>query len=368
MSICDSMDDGVVSEIREQYSHYTARRLLFIAIFAVVLVFMSLISITVGTRNLSIEQVYALLIDHLQGAVYDRTLEYDLWYDDNIVWNYRLPRVIFAIIAGASLSVAGATMQSVMKNPLADPYTTGISSGALLGVAVAMVLGFVAGKGGIDSFGLVLNAMTFAMIPVMTIYFLSPILRKSPATLILAGTAVSYLFNSVTDILLVSTDDQTLADVYRWQVGSLADLSWDAIPLPLFSCVVGSLILFCLSHKMNLMSLDDADAKSLGLDSEQLRLVCLVLLSFIAASVISYSGGIGFVGLIVPHMVRLLLGADNRFVIPASFITGATFLLFCDIVSRLLDVSAAIPVGVVTALFGSPIFLFLILRNKREVW
>ena len=109
------MNERIVTGIKEQYSRYTTRRLLFIAIFAVALVFMSLISITVGTRSLSIEQVYSLLIDHLQGAVYDRTLEYDLWYDDNIVWNYRLPRVIFAIIAGASLSVAGAPMQSVMK-------------------------------------------------------------------------------------------------------------------------------------------------------------------------------------------------------------------------------------------------------------
>lgn len=356
------------TEMEEQYSRYTARRLLFIAIFAVILVGLSLISISVGTRDLSIEQVYHLLIEHLKGRTYDRVAEYDLWFDDNIVWNYRLPRVLFAVIAGASLSVAGAAMQSVMKNPLADPYTTGISSGALLGVAIAMVLGFVAGQGGVDGFGLVLNAMIFAMVPVAVIYLLSPFLRKSPATLILAGTAVSYLFNSVTDILLVSTDEQTLSEVYRWQVGSLADLSWDAIPLTLMTCVVGSALLMALSNKLNLMSLDDADAKSLGLDSEQLRLACLVILSFMAASVISYAGIIGFVGLIVPHIVRLLLGADNRFVIPASFIVGAAFLLFCDIISRAIDVSATIPVGVITALIGSPIFLYLILRSRREVW
>ncbi len=362
------MGGATDSDFKEQYSRYTVRRLLFIAVFAIILIVLALVSVAVGTRSLSIDQVYNLLIDHLGGRTYDPVTERDLWYDDNIVWNYRLPRVMFAIFAGASLSVAGAAMQSVMKNPLADPYTTGISSGALFGVAIAMVLGFVAGKGGIDSYGLVLNSMIFAMIPVMVIYLMSPFLRRSPATLILAGTAVSYLFNSVTDILLVSTDEQTLAEVYKWQVGNLADLSWDAIPLTFASCIIGSALLMCFSKKLNLMSLDDADAKSLGLDSEQLRLTCLVILSFMAASVISYSGIIGFVGLIVPHMVRLLLGADNRFVIPASFIVGAAFLLFCDIISRVIDVSATIPVGVVTALIGSPIFLYLILRNKREVW
>lgn len=363
------MDDEASREsVRDEYAHYTSRRLLFISILSVILVAMFFVSLAVGTRGLSVSEVYGLLVDHLRGVVYDRATQYDLWYDDNIVWNYRLPRVIFAIVAGAGLAVAGAAMQSVMKNPLADPYTTGISSGALLGVSISMVLGFAAGGGGIDGYGTVLNAMIFAMIPVIVIYVMSPFLNRSPATLILAGTAVSYLFNSLTDILLVSTDEQTLSEVYRWQIGTLSDLSWDSIPLVLVTCTVGIVLLMILSNKLNLMSLHDKDAKALGLDSERLRLVCLVILSFMAASIISYVGIIGFVGLIVPHMVRMVIGSDNRFVIPGSIVTGAAFLLGCDIVSRAIDVSATIPVGVVTALIGSPIFLYLILRQRRDVW
>lgn len=350
------------------YRSYTLRRLLFIAILAVLVVAFLFISLTVGTRDLSISDVYTLLFDHLRGVTYDRTTEYLLWYDDNIVWNYRLPRAIFAIVAGAGLAVAGATMQSIMKNPLADPYTTGISSGALMGVAVSMVLGFSVGSGGINGFGTIVNAMLFALIPVAVIYIMSPFLNRSPAMLILAGTAVSYLFSSLTDILLVSTNEETLSSVYHWQVGSLADLTWDSVPLTLAVNAVGIVVVTLLANKLNIMSLDDKDAKALGLDSERLRLVCLLILSFMTASIIAYVGVIGFVGLIVPHMVRMVIGSDNRYVVPGSIVLGAAFLLGCDIVSRAIDVSATIPVGVVTSLIGAPIFLYLIIRQRRAVW
>ena len=354
--------------MKEAYGRYTYRRLLFIGIFAVMMFAMFLVSLAVGTRSLSITEVYTLLIDHIRGVVYDRTTQYDLWFDDSIVWNYRVPRALFALIAGAGLAVAGAAMQSVMKNPLADPYTTGISSGALLGVAMAMVLGFHAGAGGIDGYGTLMNALVFAMIPVLVIYALSPFLNRSPSTLILAGTAVSYLFSSLTSLLLVSTDAETLSGGYHWQVGKLSDLTWDAVPFVFVVCLVGTCILMMLSNKLNLMSLEDKDAKALGMDSEKLRLVCLIVLSFMAASIISFVGIIGFVGLIVPHMVRLIIGSDYRFVIPGSVVVGGAFLLGCDIVSRSIDVSATIPVGVITSLIGAPIFLYLIIRQKREVW
>lgn len=359
--------EGSAKAIKE-YSNFTLRRIIFISLFIALVFALFLVSLAAGTRDLSLGDVYGFLIDHLTGVVYDKETQYELWFDENIIWNYRVPRALFAIIAGAGLSVAGAAMQSVMKNPLADPYTTGISSGALLGVSLAVVLGFVAGKGGIDGYGTILNAMIFSMIPVIMIYFMSPYLNKSPSTLILAGTAVSYLFSSLTSILLVTTEAETLHFVYKWQVGNMADLSWDSIPVPFIICMVGAVILLALSNKLNLMSLDDKDAKSLGLDAEKLRLVCLLILSFMASSIISFVGIIGFIGLVVPHMVRLIIGSDNRFVIPASVFFGAAFLLVCDIISRSIDVSASIPVGVVTSLIGSPIFLYLIIRQKREVW
>ncbi|MBR4226176.1 MAG: iron ABC transporter permease [Candidatus Methanomethylophilaceae archaeon] len=353
-------------DFRDRYSHYVALKILFIAFFALATFFIFWVSLCVGTRDLDVATVFDYFIKHLQGVTYEpRTQEF---FDDSIVWNYRVPRALFGIVSGAGLAIAGAIMQSVMKNPLADPYTTGVSSGALFGVAIAMTLGFTFGGQGLSGVGTVANAILMSMVPVVVIILFSPFFRKSPSTLILAGVAVSYLFNALTSILLVSTDEENLATVYRWQVGSFTDLSWGSLPLMTIAVVVGIAIILPLSNKLNLMSLDDKDAKSLGLNSEKLRILCLVILSFIAASIVSYVGIIGFVGLVIPHMVRMVIGSDNRYLIPGSVVLGAFFLTACDIISRALDVQAEVPVGVVTSFIGAPIFLYLIIRQKSGVW
>lgn len=355
-----------VEELKQEYGRYTFRKILFIIICICLTVTMFWLSLAVGTRQLSLEESLNLFINHLMGNIPDH--DSDIWYDDNIVWNYRVPRALFAITAGAGLSVAGAVMQGVMKNPLADPYTTGVSSGALLGASIAIVLGFSLGGSGIAGAGVVINAIVFAMLPVVAIVAMGPFFRKSPASLILAGVAVSYAFSSLTSLLLVTTDSSTLATVYHWQVGTLTEVSWESIPPVLAVQLVGLAILFPLANKINLMALDDKDAKSMGLDSEKLRMVCLVILSVMAAIIICYVGVIGFVGLVIPHMVRIVLGSDNKYLIPASAALGAAFLLTCDVVSRSIDVSSSIPVGVVTSFIGAPIFLALIIREKKNVW
>lgn len=353
-------------DFKKEYSRYVWFKVLFIVTFAVLTFLVFWVSLCVGTRELSVAEVFDYFIKHVQGVTYEpRTQEY---FDDKIVWDYRVPRALFGIIAGAGLSIAGAIMQSVMKNPLADPYTTGVSSGALFGVAIAMTLGFSFGATGIAGLGTVTNAILMSMVPVVVIIFFSPFFRKSPSTLILAGVAVSYLFNALTSILLVTTDEENLATVYRWQVGSFTDLSWGSLPLMTIAVVVGIAIILPLSNKLNLMSLDDKDAKSLGLNSEKLRILCLVILSFIAATIVSYVGIIGFVGLVIPHMVRMVIGSDNRYLIPGSVVLGAFFLTACDIISRAIDVQAEVPVGVVTSFIGAPIFLYLIVRQKSGVW
>ena len=353
-------------DFKKEYSRYVWFKVLFIVIFAVLTFLVFWVSLCVGTRDLSVAEVFDYFIKHVQGVTYEpRTQEY---FDDKIVWDYRVPRALFGIIAGAGLSIAGAIIQSVMKNPLADPYTTGVSSGALFGVAIAMTLGFSFGATGIAGLGTVTNAILMSMVPVVVIIFFSPFFRKSPSTLILAGVAVSYLFNALTSILLVTTDEENLATVYRWQVGSFTDLSWGSLPLMTIAVVVGIAIILPLSNKLNLMSLDDKDAKSLGLNSEKLRVLCLVILSFIAATIVSYVGIIGFVGLVIPHMVRMVIGSDNRYLIPGSVVLGAFFLTACDIISRAIDVQAEVPVGVVTSFIGAPIFLYLIVRQKSGVW
>jgi len=357
---------GDAEQMKREYRIYTLRKLLFIVICIVVATTMFLLSLAVGTRNLTLDQALGFFIDHLIGVEYE--VGSDEWYDERIVWEFRTPRALFAIIAGAGLSVAGAVMQGVMKNPLADPYTTGVSSGAMLGASIAIVLGFSLVGSGINQMGIVVNAIVFSMIPVIAIVALGQFFRKSPASLILAGVAISYAFSSLTSLLLVTTDSSTLATVYHWQVGTLSDVHWDSIPLVLIVQLVGFAILYPMSNKINLMALDDKDAKSMGLDSERLRMICLVILSIMAAIIICYVGVIGFVGLVVPHIVRIILGADNKYLIPASAAFGAAFLLTCDVISRSINVTSVIPVGVITAFIGAPLFLFLIIRQRRSVW
>lgn len=354
------MSEGSAA-IKKDYSKYTGRKLLFILACVIAVIVLFFVSICVGTLELSVSEVFDLLINHIKGEI-DPAEK----YSDNVVWNLRVPRALFAIIAGVSLSISGAVMQSVMKNPLADPYTTGVSSGAMFGVAVAMILGLsVTGAGG---YAITLNAMIFSMVPIALIVVMAPFFRRSPATLILSGVAVSFLFNSATSLLMVATDSATLAVVYQWMVGTFTDKSWEIIPVSLTVALIGIAILAPLSNKLNIMTLDDKDAKSLGVNVENLRILCLVVLAAMTSVIISYVGIIGFVGLVVPHMVRMILGADNKYLLPASGAFGAVFLLGCDIISRAIDIGMSIPVGVVTSAIGAPIFMYLIIKQKRSVW
>jgi len=354
-----------VDAFRASYKKYTKRKVAFISICAAVAILSVGFSVSVGGRNIEFFQVYKTIFNHIFGS--PPLLGTTQWTDDFIIWNVRLPRAVFAAVAGAGLAVAGAVMQSVMKNPLADPYTTGISSGACFGVAVAMVLGLTA-LGSTGQYGIVLNAFIFALIPMALIVFMAPFSNKSPATLILAGVAISYLFNALNTLLLVTTDAEKLADVYMWQVGSFTNITWGSIPIMLIITISGLVVISLLSKQLNLMSLGDKHAKSMGLDVNTLRVGCLLIMSLMVASVIAYAGIIGFVGLIAPHMVRMVIGANNKFVIPASAAFGAAFLMAADIISRMLSDLNTVPVGVVISFIGAPIFLYLIVTQKRSIW
>ena len=351
--------------LKSSYRKYTRRKIIFISVCAAVAVASVGLSVSVGGRDIAFLDVYGAIFDHIFGTQpAPQTKE---WMDDYIIWKLRLPRAVFAAVAGAALAVGGAVMQSVMKNPLADPYTTGISSGACFGVAVAMVLGLTA-FGQVGSYGIVINAFVFAMVPMILIILMAPKSNSSPATLILAGVALSYLFNALNTLLLVTTDAETLAQVYRWQIGSLENMTWQSVMIMSVISVAGVIVISLLSRKLNLMALGDEHAKSLGLDVNTMRIVCLIIMSMMAASVIAFAGIIGFVGLVAPHIVRMVIGADNLFVIPASAAFGAAFLMTADIAARMLSDIGAVPVGVVISFVGAPIFLYLIIKQRRSFW
>ncbi len=351
---------------KNEYAHYIRRKVVFIAACLIASFFALGLSVYVGATDIDFIKVYEIIWNHLTGHSYQPgTPEF---IDDYIVCNVRLPRAVFALIAGAGLAVGGAVMQSVTKNPLADPYTTGISSGACLGMSIAIILGL--SVSGIQSgdLGVVVNSFLFSAIPMIFIMAMSSRGSNSPATLILAGVAISYMLNAFTTIILTSTDSETLANAYRWQIGSLESISWNSIPIMATINIVGIIATIMLSKKLNILALGDNDAKSLGLDVEGLRTACLMIISFMVASVISYAGIIGFIGLISAHIVRMIIDSDNKFVIPASAVFGAVFLIGADIIARILSSSDSIPVGVVLSFVGAPIFLYLVVKQRNMLW
>lgn len=348
----------------EEYISSTRLKLLFIIILVISAVFVSLFSLSIGLLDVGFVESLEMLFAHISGSSYD--LHTRDWFNDNILWNSNVPRLLFTIMAGAGLAIAGTAMQTCMNNPLADPYTVGVSAGACMGLSIAILLGFSLNNGGLP--GILSLAFVFSMIPLAAIVILSPKTRSSPSTLILAGVALAYLFNSFDTVLLVSTDSETLSVIYSWQTGSLGGIHWYSIPTSLVCIVVGSIIIALLSRQLNLLSLGDASASSLGVDPDNLRIICLAAIAFIVAAVVANAGVIGFVGLVSPHMVRMAVGSNNRFVIPASAVVSVMIMLVADIISRELSQTDIIPVGSVIALIGAPIFLYLIIRRNNHVW
>ena len=348
----------------EEYISSAKLKLLIIGAFLVAGVFLALYSLGMGLRGLDFFSTIGMLIDHLKGVTYP--LHSRAWFNDNILWNSNLPRLLFTILAGAGLAIAGTAMQSTMNNPLADPYTVGVSAGACLGLSLALLLGFSLNSGGL--YGILSFAFVFAMIPLFAIAIFAPKTRSSPSTLILAGVAIAYLFNAIDTVLLVSTDTETLATIYIWHTGKLEGIHWANLPVTFFSIIAGSIVIAYLSRQLNLLALGDASATSLGVDPDNLRIICLVAIAFIVAAVVGNAGVIGFVGLVSPHIARMMIGSNNRFVIPAASVISITMMLVADIVCRTLSEAEAIPVGSMLALIGAPIFLYLIARRNSRVW
>lgn len=351
-------EDGY--RIVEEYNASIARKLSFMALLLAALVLVFCYACTIGTGPVETTKVPSIIWNHLAGTTY----EYNSpeWWSDYLVCKIRLPRIIMAIVAGASLAICGAAVQSLMNNPLADPYTMGISSGAVFGAVLAIVCGFSFGNA-IGTYGIAVNAFVFGMVPVAVVLMLSRVMTMTPVTLILVGVAISQFFGSISSLIMVGTDEDTLQSAYLWQVGSLSMAAWDQLPMMGSLLIVGSIILYIVSWKFNVITLGDDSAKTLGVDADRFRLLALVLVALMTMSVVAYTGILGFVGIIAPHIVRYVIGSDNKYVIPASLLAGAVLLLTADCVSRLI-VTESIPVGAVMAFIGAPVFIYLVVKRN----
>lgn len=282
----------------------------------------------------------------------------------NIVWNVRMPRVALAAIVGAMLSLAGASYQGVFRNPLVDPYLLGVAAGSGLGATVVFAIGRQSTAGWIVD-PLPLAAFAFGLATVMFTYLIGAAFgaARNSTTLVLAGVAVTSLVSAIQAFVLQRNND-VIRVVYSWILGRLTNASWADVRLVAPYVVVSAVVLLAHRRHLDVLRIGDDEAASLGTDVGRVRLVIVVAATLGTAAVVSVSGLIGFVGLIVPHFVRMVAGSSYRRVLPLSIVLGAAFLILVDIPGRVLQSPAETPIGVVTAFFGAPFFL-VVLRTRR---
>jgi iron complex transport system permease protein len=279
----------------------------------------------------------------------------------NIFWQIRLPRIILSALIGLLLSISGVILQGVLRNPLADPYILGISAGGAVGAAVSMALGaqfVVLGMSSVPA-----TAFIFSLAAVFVVYKLSQVAgRTSSETLILSGVALSAFCAAILSLIIILTGN--LQSIYFWLLGSLSSASWGNVLTVLPYALIGSGLSYYYSKELNALLLGEEMALTLGIEVEAVRLILITLASLMAAAAVSVAGLIGFVGLIVPHWVRLLIGPNHRYLIPVSALSGMLLMVVADTIARTVLSPTEIPIGIVMALAGAPFFLYL-LRKKR---
>lgn len=343
----------------EQYIELNQKKVLIGGILLILLFLFSLLSLSIGGYRLSLSEIYRALIGKGIGSA---TL---------IIWNIRLPRIFAALIAGISLSVSGAVMQCTLRNPLASPYTIGISHGAMFGAALAIIL---FGIGGAENTGKIfinspylvtVFAFLGSLIAVSVILLLAKIKSFAPEAIVLAGVAMSSLFTAGTMLMQYFANDLQLAAIVYWTFGDLGRPNWPEIGI--MSVVMLLSLIYFIHQRWNYNALKSGEesAKSLGVNTEKTRLLGMLIASLLVSVNVSFLGIIGFVGLICPHLVRILIGGDHRYLIPISALMGALLLLISDTVARTIISPMILPVGILTSFMGAPVFLYLLTRRYR---
>lgn len=339
--------------------------MLFGVAFALILVVSVVVSLSLGSARLPLGEVWQILLHRLSGGVFFQ----GEWpgADEAIILRVRLPRVVLAVLVGAALALAGAGFQGVLRNPLADPYTLGVASGSSVGAAFLMLFGL---QGLIGQWTVPIVAFLMGMLTLVLVFLLAgSVGGKKGAqveTLILAGVVVQAFFGSLVS-LMVSLANKVVNDIVFWLMGSLSMRGWNYSLVILPYLVLGLLVLIGFSRSLNLFALGEHQAEHMGVDVRRTKIIVLSVSTLLTAAAVSVSGVIGFVGLVVPHLVRLLTGPDYRRLIPLSALAGGTYVLWADSIARLALNPREIPLGVVTALIGAPFFAYLLRRQKKSV-
>lgn len=341
------------------------RSVMVLFTLTVALFWMTILSVGIGAVAITPAEVISVLSDQIGislGVAFQPVQE-------SILMNIRLPRVFLAVLVGAALAISGAAMQGLFRNPLADPGLIGVSSGAALATAVAMVVISTLSWPLVEFLGAALipiAAFAGGTLATIVVYRLSTSKgRTNVATMLLAGIAINAMANALIGFMIFLADDDQLRDLTFWTLGSLGGAMWSSVWVVLPFLLAAILFLPRLSKGLNAILLGEAEAKHLGVKVERLKIIIIVFVGLAVGAAVSVSGIIGFVGLVVPHMLRLWIGPDHRFLMPGSAILGGLLLLGSDLIARTLVSPAELPIGVITASIGAPFFLWLLLRNRE---
>ncbi|MDF2956781.1 MAG: ABC-type Fe3+-siderophore transport system [Candidatus Alkanophagales archaeon MCA70_species_1] len=368
------------SRVLELYERFVSKKFLFIAGTLLLIVVLVGVAVTLGSANITVGQAYAAVVEatleKLEAAVNAMMLgrlelhfapDFDVPSKyEKIVCDIRLPRVFMALVVGAALALAGTVMQAILRNPLASPFTIGISSAAGFGAALAIILGVSLTRSTI--WIVAGNAFVFAVLDALLIYGISRMKGATPETMILAGVAFMYLWSGMTSFLQYVGEAHAVQEALIWMFGDLTKATW--LKLGVTSLIAAACIPYLVlkAWDLNVLMLGDETAKSLGVDAGRVRLASMLFASLLTAGAVCFVGTIGFVGLVAPHIVRMIIGGDHRFLLPASALFGAALLLACDTAARTVLAPVILPVGILTSFMGVPLFLYLILRRRREYW
>lgn len=338
-----------------------------VALLLILLIVSVTLSITFGPVNIKWQEVAQILYYKFQSIVSvpsTEGLEVLKSSRADIIWNIRFPRVLMAVAVGAGLSVSGVVMQAVVRNPLANPYILGISSGASLGATMSIILGSFAFFG---NYGVSIGAFLGALLTSFFVFIIAFSGKSSRNTikLLLAGMAVNAICSAFTNFIIYTAKDaEGIRSVTFWTMGGLTASSWNLLGIPSIVVILGTVFFLTQFRILNTLLIGDEAAITLGINVSAIRKTYLIVSSAITGVVVAASGTIGFVGLIVPHVVRMIVGSDHRRVLVISVIAGAIFLIWCDVVARMILGNSELPIGIVTSMIGGPFFVWLMLTKS----
>lgn len=358
------LDAPSVAPMREAGDRSHLGRLALVGLTLALLVAMAL-SMTTGASGASAWRVLAGALGQAQAD------DVTLLRDHAVIYNIRLPRMLLGVLIGAALAVSGLLMQGLFRNPLADPGLVGVSSGSALGAVGIIVLGttvFAPFTQALGIFALPIAAFCGGLLTTAILYRVATQGGQTAiATMLLAGIAIGALAGAISGVLVYLASDSQLRDLTFWSLGSLAGATWVKIAAAGPIIVAALAIAAFLSKGLNALTLGEATASHLGVPVQRLKIVTILAVAAATGASVAVSGGIGFVGIVVPHLLRLVIGPDHRYLLPASALLGASFLLMADAISRTIVAPAELPIGIVTAAFGGPFFLWILLRRRSAL-